>query len=97
MSKKKQREIAQRQINSLQGFIWNDTLFCAYDSVWIILIAIYRDNRDEWNNNTCDENRCISLFTEYMEQVDNNEITLEQARNQLREYFHELDPLTFPI
>ena len=33
VSKKKQREIVQRQINSLQGFIWNDTLSCAYDSV----------------------------------------------------------------
>ena len=32
-----------------------------------------------------------------MEQVNGNEITLEEARNQLRDYLHSLDPLAFPV
>ena len=97
MSKKKQRQTIQRQIESLQGFIWNDTLSCAYDSVWVILLAIYKTDRQRWNSDIRDQNRCLSLFTEYMEQVNGNEITLEEARNQLRDYLHSLDPLAFPV
>ena len=32
-----------------------------------------------------------------MEQVNGNEITLEEAQNQLRDYLHSLDPLAFPV
>ena len=61
-------------MESLQGFIWNDTLSCAYDSVWVILLAIYKTDRQRWNSDIRDQNRCLSLFTEYMEQVNDQSI-----------------------
>ena len=63
----------------------------------MILLAIYKTDRQRWNSDIRDQNRCLSLFTEYMEQVNGNEITLEEAQNQLRDYLHSLDPLAFPV
>ncbi|KAK7677027.1 hypothetical protein QCA50_019992 [Cerrena zonata] len=81
----------------LQGFVWNETLTCAYDSLWTILLGAYKDDVVGWNETVKDENASLALFTQLIDQTKSEEKTLEQARDQLRQYFHSINPVYFPV
>lgn len=80
-----------------QGFIWNETLTCAYDSLWTILLGAYKDDIVNWHECIKDENEYLALFTGLIEQVKRGEKTLEHARDQLRHHLHTVNPLYFPV
>lgn len=83
--------------NTIQGFAWNDTLTCAYDSLWSILWSVYKSDVENWDNNVRLENKLFEKFTELMESVENKDKSKEEARDNLRYHFHQRHPEYFPI
>ena len=83
--------------NRLQGFKWSNTYSCAYDSLWTILLSIYREDPGRWNSNIRNDNIYFVKFSELIDKTDRGIITLEQARDTLRHYFHSLYPDRYPI
>lgn len=91
----KQGEI--ESANAIPGFQWNSSLSCAYDSLWTILLSVRIKNREYWDNYIQYENTSLETFTKLIQRVDKDQHTLEVARDKLREYFHIINPLYFPI
>ena len=80
------------------GLKWDDKNYsCSYDSLFVILYNIWKENPDKWTDNFTNINRHMQALANGFKQVDNESISLETARDDIRETLHNLDSEKFSM
>ena len=80
----------------IQGFEWSNNSY-AYDSLYSILYNVYRSQNILWRTEIANLNSNLQLFSELFADVADSSITMETARDTLREALHIQDKQTFPL
>lgn len=79
------------------GLIWDSMNYSsAYDSLFTVLFAAYNVDAVWWNTVVANQNRYIRSLTRHFESINNNRITFEFARDELRAELYHTDPMQFP-
>ena len=79
------------------GLKWDSENYsCAYDSVLTIFLSIWKQNPSKWKKNFKDMNRVMNVLAGGFHRVNENQGTLESARNKVRHLLHQRSPRTFP-
>jgi len=61
---------------------------CAYDSLFTILYHIWNSDTDKWNEFFDNTNKSLFILQNGFEMFNNGEITIEEARVNVRYYLH---------
>jgi len=84
--------------NSPIGLEWNNQNWgCAYDSLFVILYDIWKQNPDEWTNNFKNINRYMQVLAYRFQEINEGNVSLENIRDDIRHELHNFDPNKFPI
>jgi hypothetical protein len=79
------------------GLTWDARNFsCAYDSLFIILYNIWSTDPRKWHNFFENANQYLSVLSKGFESHFCKSITLEDARDNVRELLHHRNPAMFP-
>ena len=82
---------------SPMGLVWDKVNFsCAYDALFTILHSIWYENPVYWGNVFQDANQYLSSLSIGFDMHLNERISMEDARDDVRQLLHENDPLMFP-
>ena len=80
-----------------RGFIWdNENYSCAYDSMMTVLSSIWAQNPSKWKKRFKDMNRIMNVLASGFHCAENNQATMEMARNKVRHLLHQRNPNLFP-
>ncbi|KAJ7882959.1 hypothetical protein B0H14DRAFT_2339749 [Mycena olivaceomarginata] len=80
------------------GFIWDSVNYsCAYDTLFTVLLNIWKSDRTKWHTLFCTYGTGMSLLSNELEMATVGQQTLEQARNVVRSYLHGFSPANFSI
>jgi hypothetical protein len=81
------------------GLQWDkDNWSCAYDSLFVILYDIWKQDSQLWTNRfKAIGNNHLNILIEGFYYFLHNNATLEQVRDDLRYRLHMKDPITFPV
>ncbi|KAJ7812925.1 hypothetical protein B0H14DRAFT_2306045, partial [Mycena olivaceomarginata] len=69
---------------------------CAYDTLFTVLLNIWKSDRTKWHTLFCTYGTGMSLLSNELEMATVGRQTLEQARNVVRSYLRGLSPANFP-
>ncbi|KAJ3475999.1 hypothetical protein NLI96_g11457 [Meripilus lineatus] len=79
------------------GFLWDSNDWsCAYDAMLGCLWNVYRLSPSFWSAALATHSDCLNLLTSRFESVQRGLLTLENARDNLRDVLFNLDPNSFP-
>jgi hypothetical protein len=80
------------------GLEWdNENYSCSYDSLFVILYDIWKENPDKWTDNFTNINEHMQALAGGFKQVYEKSISLENARDDIRETLHNFDSEKFPM
>lgn len=68
---------------------------CAYDSVLTVLLSIWMQNPSAWKKHFADMNRTMKMLTAGFHHTNEEQETLESARNKIRQVLHQRSPTLF--
>ncbi|KAF8580544.1 hypothetical protein K439DRAFT_1648185 [Ramaria rubella] len=89
---KRQQFIQVRQENTNPlGVQWNSAKSsCAYDALIMIMHTLWKDNDNMAYNTYASHNRHWQLLHSSLQEIENGTISLERARDQLQQDFHQI-------
>lgn len=68
-----------------KGFKWNaDTFSCAYDSLMTLLLAVYSEHRQTWNEHIAVQNVYMQKFSDLVTEALLHSRSLENVRDEVR-------------
>jgi hypothetical protein len=100
VGKKKNKSSLPSDLNSNCpiGLEWdNQNWSCAYDSLFVILYDIWKENPDRWTNNFKNINRHMQALAYKFQEIYEENVSLENIRDDIRKDLHNLDPNKFPM
>ena len=91
-------EVQDPDIDSPQGLTWDsENWSCAYDAIIGILYNIWIQDPSQWNMVLgLHSNVALDILLKGFEQVREESISLEDARDEVRHYLHQLNEATIP-
>lgn len=80
------------------GLEWdNQNWSCAYDSLFVILYDIWKENPEEWTNNFKNINGHMQDLAYKFQEVYEENVSLENIRDDIRKDLYNFDPNKFPM
>ena len=97
-NKKKRSTSPLSLYSSPVGFIWDENNYsCAYDSLFSILLKVFKDCPDQWNELVSNQNDFLHKFTNIFTKVQIGQCSMEDARDIIHAKLHIADPAAFSI
>jgi len=85
-------------LNCPVGLEWDSQDYsCPYDSLFVILYDIWKENPDKWTNNFANINRNMQALAYGFREVHEENVSLENIRDAIRKDLHNLDSNKFPM
>ena len=88
---------ARDEILVPRGLVWDSENYsCAYDSVLTVLLSIWMQNPSAWKKHFAGMNRTMKMLATGFHRANEEQETLESARNKIRRVLHQRSPTLFP-
>ncbi|KAF6751743.1 hypothetical protein DFP72DRAFT_816147 [Ephemerocybe angulata] len=80
-----------------KGFIWDSRSYsCAYDALFTVLFNIWYLAQDLWGPRFASINYAMKILSDNFKQVASETLTMEEARDNVREVLFNASPEDFP-